>query len=544
MSGISSVFEKLQRRKFLKLSAVGAAGLISWKFWLKPKKQHIPKVSIKRPSLSMGHKFRDNFKFPDITKEEKVNVLIVGTGVSGLSAARRLEQAGVSGVKMIEMEPEVGGNSRSGKNEWGSYPLGAHYLPLPNPESEELVKFLQEADIITSINKEGFPEYNPYYLCHDPFERLFINGYWQEGLLPNAGVPKEDKQEIKRFKQEVEKIKFTKGKDGKWLFNLPVDLSSQDPEYLALDKVSFASWLKDRDYTSPYLIWYCNYCMRDDYGAGIEVVSAWAGLHYFCARREDGVNPKGSVLTWAEGNNFLTEKLLQGTNATVNTQEMVLSVKEMTDGVEVTSFSATENICKKYIAKEVILSTPAMITKRLLPKKNIQQPTYSPWVICTLTVKGLTQGPGAGICWDNVFYNASSLGYIHSNHQELKTYHKAINISLYWPLDSKSPSEERQYLLNDDKGYWKAKAIKELSIAHRIEEKDIIQIETWQWGHGMLRPEIGYIWGDRLQGQSATDNTAIELAHTDFGGVSVFEEAFYQGINAADNVVKKLQKQV
>jgi hypothetical protein len=36
--------------------------------------------------------------------------------------------------------------------------------------------------------------------------------------------------------------------------------------------------------TDPHLRWYLDYCCRDDYGAGIATVSAWAGIHYFASR--------------------------------------------------------------------------------------------------------------------------------------------------------------------------------------------------------------------------------------------------------------------
>ena len=42
------------------------------------------------------------------------DVVIVGGGVAGLSAARKLKQAGVDFV-LLELEPEVGGTAVSGE---------------------------------------------------------------------------------------------------------------------------------------------------------------------------------------------------------------------------------------------------------------------------------------------------------------------------------------------------------------------------------------------------------------------------------------------
>jgi len=53
-----------------------------------------------------------------------------------------------------------------------------------------------------------------------------------------------------------------------------------------------------------------NYCCKDDYGSTLENTSAYAGLHYFCARRAKAANAESSaVLTWPEGNSFLVNKL-------------------------------------------------------------------------------------------------------------------------------------------------------------------------------------------------------------------------------------------
>jgi hypothetical protein len=51
------------------------------------------------------------------------------------------------------------------------------------------------------------------------------------------------------------------------------------------------------------LLNYIDYCCRDDFGLGIKEVSAWAGIHYFAARKQDTA-PDGNdtVLTWPEGN--------------------------------------------------------------------------------------------------------------------------------------------------------------------------------------------------------------------------------------------------
>ncbi len=535
------VFKSIKRRKFLHVGAMGFLGTFLGRCGLPTKSKDTFSIEIKRPSLKLGHLFRDGFSFPEPKESEYQDVLIIGGGISGLSAARKMTKTGIKKVKLLEMEPEVGGNSRSGSNQWGAYPLGAHYLPLPSLDSVPLINFLKEADVITGFDLKGIPEYNPYYLCHDPHERLFIHGYWQEGLIPQKGIPKADEEQIERFQDHMKQLRFMKGGDGRWLFDLPIDLSSEEPSYRRLDEISFAQWLTDNGFTSPYLLWYCNYCMRDDYGGDCTKVSAWAGIHYFCSRREDEVHEKGSILTWPEGNAFLMKALRRQSDIDVGTSEMAIKIEEKGEEVEVVTYLADRQVTKRYRSRQVILCTPAMLSKRLLSEKQMVRPASVPWVVCNVSLKVLHQGPGLSLCWDNVFYGSQSLGYIYANHQSLKTHHDAINLSLYWPMDQEDISTERRSLLTKDEEYWKSKVIKELSIAHRISEEDILHIEVWQWGHGMVRPEVNYLWNKRLKNAPPTANRNIHFAHTDFGGISVFEEAFYQGYRAAESVIDQLK---
>src|SRR5690606_34785849 len=100
------------------------------------------------------------------------------------------------------------------------------------------------------------------------------------------------------------------GRDGRRAFAIPADRSSRDPELLELDRLSFAAWLGREGFDRPALRWLLEYGCRDDYGCTLETTSAWAGLHYLCARRADD-RSRDVALTWPEGNGRLIELLLQ-----------------------------------------------------------------------------------------------------------------------------------------------------------------------------------------------------------------------------------------
>ena len=72
--------------------------------------------------------------FPKPTNEIKIPYLIVGGGISGLSAARQFKRKGIEDFLVLELENKLGGNSANGENQHSKFPLAAHYLPWQRGE--------------------------------------------------------------------------------------------------------------------------------------------------------------------------------------------------------------------------------------------------------------------------------------------------------------------------------------------------------------------------------------------------------------------------
>lgn len=124
--------------------------------------------------IRRGHALRDR-KFPEPAVEERAGVVIAGGGVAGLAAGWVLAEAGMSDFTLFELEDATGGNARSGRNAVSAYPLGAHYLPVPNREAKALRHMLAGFGMIVG-EQDGAPRYDPYQLCADLEERLFWRG--------------------------------------------------------------------------------------------------------------------------------------------------------------------------------------------------------------------------------------------------------------------------------------------------------------------------------------------------------------------------------
>jgi protoporphyrinogen oxidase len=477
------------------------------------------------------------------TQSRKVKTLIIGAGISGLSAARWLKKNGETSFQVLELENHAGGNSHYGQNQVSAYPLGAHYITIANNDDQTLIDFLVEIGVISHFEKQ-LPYYNDFYLTFDPEERLLINGEWQEGLVPDFGVPNADKAQIKRFFEKVNNLKYAKGNDSLFAFDIPVQKSSKDPQFTYLDKLSFKDYLNSEGYHSPYLLWYLNYACKDDYGQKIEKISAWAGLHYFASRRGRAANAEdNAVLTWPEGNAWLTQKIAEQLDEHITKATICYAINENADEqLEALAYDLNTKITTRILAENIILATPQYVNQRLLklidrPKFNYNELSYSPWLVANITVDKMPSNKGMGLCWDNVAYNTPSVGYVNAKQQKTELTGDQTVLTYYLPLCDLEPAVARLAAYARTYDQWLDIVMPELNHIHPEIEKAITNIDFWIWGHGMIAPTPGLIFGENLNEARKSISSRIHFAHSDLSGISIFEEAFHQGINAAKEIL-------
>ncbi|MDP9109352.1 MAG: FAD-dependent oxidoreductase, partial [Pseudomonadota bacterium] len=288
----------MDRRSFLLAGAAGAtvaaSGAGYWRW-----QELTPRID--PVGRALGHFLRERNTLPPPAYEWTTDVAILGSGIAGLTAAWKLAREGQRKVLMMD-GPELHGNAAGGAFGALRFPTGAHYLPLPSVESIHVREILHDLDILQGDPHAERPHYDERFILHAPEERVLFNGRWQEGILPRDDVPAAELQQHARFNALLEQFKHLRGNDGRRVFVMPSALSSSDPRWLGLDQISFRQWLLEHELHAPTLHWYADYCTRDDYGAGYDAVSAWAGLHYFCSRGGEAANASpGAWLTWPDG---------------------------------------------------------------------------------------------------------------------------------------------------------------------------------------------------------------------------------------------------
>ena len=65
------------------------------------------------------------------------------------------------------------------------------------------------------------------------------------------------------------------------------------------------------------------------------------------------------------------------------------------------------------------------------------------------------------------------------------------------------------------------------------------RLDCFRNGHAMVRPLPGLIWGEARR-RLAADSERLRFAHADVSGLSLFEEAQYRGVLAAERTLSRL----
>jgi hypothetical protein len=538
----------MNRRHFIGLMGTAAAGGLYARS-RRPKNRRI-EGGIVGASNDLGHLLRDG-KLPTARESRKRSVLIVGGGIAGLSAGWRLLKAGFTDFEILELEAEIGGNSRGGANAISPYPWGAHYLPVPTRESRAVRELLAELSVLQGDPQAERPIYDERYVCFAPHERLYRHGQWQEGLQPEIGITRQDREHYRRFHELIEGYKNRRDSSGRKAFAVPMEYSARDADLLALDTISMHEFLIQKKLDSEPLHWYVNYACRDDYGCDYREVSAWMGLHYFAARDGKAQDIEDdAVLTWPEGNAWIVQRLRERLQAHIRTQSLVLRLQDDERALRIRVYHPKENRCTDITAEQVVWAAPSFLLPYVLAGLDTNIATalrefqYAPWLVANLSLNEFPyQRLGTAMAWDNVIYNSPALGYVTATHQQLASRPLQTVLTWYRPLSDMPPLAARKHLLETPWSAWVEQILQDLSRPHPEIRELVSRIDLMRWGHAMVRPRPGFVWGDarrRLTEFAQQPKSRLHLAHSDLSGYSVFEEANYRGVSAAEAVLARL----
>ncbi len=561
----------MKRRSFLLGGgAVGITAATGAGFW---RWQEI-EPRLLDPGRAMGHRLRDlkPSEWPSPSAEYTTDVAIVGSGIAGLTAAWRLAREGHTRFALIA-GPEPHGNAASGTVAIDGrslrHPTGAHYLPLPSMESTHVRTMLADFGVLIDGIDSTTPSFDERVVVHAPDARLLRDGRWQGGLVPDDRAVVEattgprgkraaivDGSALDRCFHQVDGLRELRGADGRKVFAIPVVLSSADPDWTALDAMSFATWLTRERHDDPALRWYLDYCCRDDYGADAAQVSAWWGLHYFAARDGRAANAdRGAVLTWPEGLDAIATRLeaaafapRPGRVPPRRLDGMALSIHDTTHGVDVVCARIDARGLSTYVvhARRAVSAMPLAVARHVVA--SLRNDGYdaashaspvAPWLVANFAMKRFPDEAGdTPLAWDNVLYGSRGLGYVVSTHQEIRVAPSPSTVfTAYRALADRPPDDARRWMDRATPAEIGALASEELRAVYGWRFAPCVErVDVTLRGHAMATPAPGTLANAGLAALRACDGPVL-YAHADLSGYSVFEEAAWWGWQAAGRLL-------
>jgi len=283
------------------------------------------------------HKVRDNAftKLPAVS--QKHDVVIVGSGIAGMTAAFKLRDLD---VLVLEQDKRLGGMAKSLRSGEHEFNIGAAYFTGVEGEQAQLWSEL-------GLNLKPVAVPNDRWLHNGNW----IPSPWEEESIAKASPSLQKPMAAIRNAM----AELLKGKD---FPETPFVKASA--QALKLDTITFAEWLKP--WATPELMGFINgYCFSA-MGASAETLSAFGSLNFYSEFL-------GNIYAFPEGNAHLIKVMVEAFNAAGKDRIVpgcvVYKIDPVSDdNVRVYYMRGEESLCVE--AKRVIAATPYFVSSRIL----------------------------------------------------------------------------------------------------------------------------------------------------------------------------------
>jgi hypothetical protein len=165
---------------------------------------------------------------------------------------------------------------------------------------------------------------------------------------------------------------------------------------------------------------------------------------------------------------------------------------------------------------------------------------YAPWLTANLHLADCPEERhGAPAAWDNVLYDSPGLGYVSATHQLIRRRPGGTVFTYYRALHDVTPAEGRRLLMDTPREAWAEGILAELERVHPDIRKLTTRLDVFRNGHAMRRPVPGSLFHGQREKMANFESPRLTLAHADLSGFSLFEEAQYRGVRAAERVLRR-----
>jgi monoamine oxidase len=488
---------RVSRRHMLAMmgGAVGAAA-IGWGIrpWQALGSAIVPfatvPVAVGGEDNRVGHMLRDGHVFKIPQPSRRCDVVVVGAGISGLTAAYVLKS---SDVLVLEKEDRPGGHARKGDWKGVTYSEGAAYVSDVSGYVGTLIDELRIP--LVAIREPS----DAYYVGG-----RFATGYWGAGA---SELPLDEgaRRGFQQFMTDLRSLKDLP----------PLPVESASAAALAYDSNSFAQLLKPY---GPELLRYMDLYCRSALGGPVTEVSAYWGLNFLGG--EYGVRYSAPG-----GNAVYGESLMRAVGPErILTKATVIRVENKGDRVWTTYVLGHEPVTVE--SRAVVMAAPKQLARHVvvdLPPAQqaaMGQMRYEPYLVANVLVEGAVPRP-AYDTWggDGPFTDVVVADWTAPTPDQ-----RHGVLTAYCPL----PYADRHTLLDDQVVKTIARGVvASLDRMHPGLGRHVVGVRAYRRGHPMVLSAVNGLTA--LRPLTTQPHGNIFFAHSDSQLAATIEAAVWEG---------------
>lgn len=532
----------VRRRDFLNGMLVGASGLLVGGGVAGCEggeiEEELPPGKDAGDNHTICHQVRDG-KTWDIpaASGDLLDCVIIGAGLAGLTTAYRLQKLGVTNLLVLEKEDPVGGYARldgPADSPWGQASAYTVY-----PYNDNLIEIYTDLGVVTGLDADELPILDDKYALKEPVNSSYIDGQWYQEPWDKGidGLPYSDqiKADLKAFRDDMIYWYEYADAEGRFAFDTPTDASTEEAEVRALDDISLAEYIAQKGWSSEISEFYKPYC-RSAFGCDPDVLSCWAAINFFGSEFQPAMSQPG-------GNAHLALKLRDIVGGSViQTSCFVLRAVNQGDEVHVTYLKG--DTVTTIRAKTAVYAGPRYLAKYILPdlvasgRDEAKDFQYTPYLVAAVHVEKTP----AGLGYDNWIQQESFItdiivaDWAGLADPAAASLDRKNTLSCYCPLVGEG---KRSELLSTPYEDYEKQVLDALEAVLPGVRETVTGVDIYRWGHGMLAPVKGFVFGASRVGSQAPEGR-ISFANHDVDALPAFENAVGAAFRAADEVVALL----
>lgn len=496
----------MKRRDFIQLSSASLLALLAKGCEAK----HDFEIEFLN-DMPLGHLVFESHSFQH-KRTLDTEYLIVGGGIAGMSAAYQLRN---KNFMLFEASNLLGGTSAGTVAGEQVLCHGAHYdLEYPANYGAEVLAMLRDLGIVSFnefSNSWTFVD-QQYLIPKNKESRVMDHGTFRNDVLPNG-------------QEKAEFYSLLKPYYGK----MPMPTRLIDQELHHLNTMTFGEWLRERMTLTPDFVLALDYHMKDDYGAGADVVSALAGIHYFTCRpyRTRPVQ----LFSPPQGNYYFIQKMYDHIpEGRIYPIHVVKKISGTDENFQVDAIDGKKREVVRVHCKKIIYAGNKHALKYIYPEdyRTFENNEYAPWVVVNVLLK---KDWGGDAFWQNeiISEDQSLLGFVDSRAQHKVPGSRRVLTAYYC-----FKPEERlmMSLIEERKSQFVEQVLQVMEDYFDQSLKNIVEkVYIKQMGHAMPIPKTDYLFQDANMSRSQKN---LIYAGVDVGRLPLLFEAMDSGISAAE----------